>query len=201
METATEADQKRAKVQVPQMAVTGVEAKVARKRIKIADLKDALQDAEERLAELQEQNDKFVRRASDYRLGKLLREVCDASAGAGDVLFTEYYMQPIATAVVLNPCMSFSRPRPAMTSRFQGSHDALITALLASLDQGILLQYKDTPTRWRDCFIAGPGDGETLMIKFVFYYECETPDTLVMATADRLRFADFVDEEDFFAKL
>jgi len=73
-------------------------------------------------------------------------------------------------------------------------------ALVNSLPRDAVLQYYSA-RRWRDCHLVGSGAiPDALRIRRVIDYEHEETNQEFDVAIDRLRFAEFVDEESFFAQ-
>jgi len=185
------------------------EAKLSRKRDRLSDVRTELDKALDRIGELEDENGHLNERARQrdpiYKRGKLLRDIFDPPRTTSSIGETEFYVDLLATTYVLEPALDCMRPRPAMTGRYKGPAEVLAALLVSKLPSGILLQCRKSSKLWRDCFLAGPSvnGGLLVSIKYVHYFteEGETVDEPLEVSVDRLRFADFTDEEDFFAKI
>jgi len=177
------------------------------KRLRLADQEDALKEASAVIGELREQVKVFdqreVARLPTYRRGKLLRDFCSAPLSHVDAGKTEYHVKDLATTFVIElGATDCATPANGMALHSFTKRSQLVSALVYSLNRGIMLQYYHG-RRWRDCFLAGAaaeGGIEHVRVRRVLNYEHESGDGQLDVSVALLRFADFVDEETFFAQ-
>jgi hypothetical protein len=187
--------------------------KCGRKRLRLHDMKEALQDATNTIASLREQNKEGNVREMAlvpmYKRAKFLQEFCEGPGSDDSLGKTEYHVKELATTFVIElgpgDC---TRPTHSMGLGSFKNHADLATALCYALAPGILLQYHSA-RKWRDCFLAGKAGppltpttrtSECVSVRRVQNYDYEGTSTETNVHVSHLRFADFVDGEAFFAQ-
>jgi len=214
-----EAEDNRVALEKSRTQVEMLQAKLRRKRDSKGDLLDALDEASSRLENLerrlkdhQKVNEEFAKRVVQQerhlKRGKLLQDICVAPANAGEVGLTECYVEQFGVSVVFEPTEACSKPLPPLRRRVVSSiSDAWITRTLLTMhktDSSMMLQFCAQPGMWRDCLIAGPSsDGSPACLSIVPRHKMqgEQESYAQDVSVSLVRFADFVNEEEFFLLL